>query len=463
MKRALFFFFTALGFFVLLSVIILPEYRIRTLILLAVYLVVYYFVFKMLVLEHVRSLSELFFRKRTMAVISSLIVFILCAALGIAISESRVLKKARYQAASNDLASISGEQKDYLKEHVADVFDVVYIRPTQGQDNTALFNSIMQEISLYAKGVRYLVLHPVAQADRYSQIRKDLPSLVHGEVAVIGAERSVVVDKVSGYDIINGLYRARSGLNSVCVIQGHGEASVDDFSEEGAGIVAQMLRDRGISLVRADLEYLSSCPAALILEPKKDLSANEIKALDSYNGGLVMVGGFKLPSVKRFLGSRGLSVALEPVSSISQGALRDYFGGLVVDMFYQHPATSYVKSPAVVSSAYEIICPNCTALASASSKNVMVVKDNLSFFSGSSLYSNFFMRFKGNSQLLFGVLNNACCGSGPVAPPDSNGLDSPKLFAISPRYLNIIFAVSVILLPLLFLALGIYCFRSNRG
>lgn len=463
MKRTLFFIFTALGFFVLLSVVVLPEYRVRTLLLSAVYLVVYYFVFKLLVLEHLRSLAQVFFRKRMIKITASFLLFLLLVVAAVSLSRMDIFKKARYRTGSNNTASLSSRQEDYLSRYIRDRYEIIYIRPSSGQDYTALFNSMMQEVSLYSKGVSYTVIHPAAQAEKYSQIRKELPSIKHGEVAVMGPEMSVVVDKVTPYGIINGLYRSSSGLSSVCVIQGQGEASIDDYSEQGAGIAAQMLRDRGLSLVRADFKYLNSCPVSLILDPSIELTVKEIESLRDYRGGLVIIGGSTLQSIRNFLASKGIEVAPLPIESASQGAFRDYMGGLVIDSFYEHPSTMYVNSPAVVSSAHEVNCKDCALLAAASNKKVMAAKDNIRFFSGSSLSNNFFMRFKGNAQLLSGMLSSSFAGGGTVIPPDEGRPDSPKMFAVSPRYLNMIFVLTVVILPLLFLMLGIYCFRSNRG
>jgi hypothetical protein len=42
-------------------------------------------------------------------------------------------------------------------------------------------------------------------------------------------------------------------------------------------------------------------------------------------------------------------------------------------------------------------------------------------------------------------------------------VSEPQFFAISPKYLSIMFAISVIIFPLLILLLSIYCFRQNRS
>ena len=65
MKRIIFLIFSALGFFVVLSILLLPEYRVRTLAFLAVYLVVFYFVFNAYAKEHFVNFWESLFLKRT--------------------------------------------------------------------------------------------------------------------------------------------------------------------------------------------------------------------------------------------------------------------------------------------------------------------------------------------------------------------------------------------------------------
>lgn len=463
MKRIIFFIFSALGFFVLLSIFILPEYRVRTLLFLLVYLVVFYFVFKAFAKEYfVNFLDSLFFN-RTKRIIISTLIFCALVLIGYLVADLRVTRTLKYRPTSSSFGTLNALQEDYVRNNIDGVYEVIYIKPTQGQDNSSLFNSIMQEVSLHAPGVNYSTIHPIAQPERYSEIRKRLPSIIQGNVAVIGPKYSSVSEKISPYDLINGLYRAKVGLSSVCVIQGHGEASIDDFGETGAGLMAQMLRDRGISLVRADFEYIRSCPVVLIIEPKKEFTPSEINELENIDGAVVISGGLELNSLRRFIEKKGISISSKRIEELSQGALRDYFGGLVVDSVTRHPSTLYVNNPAVVSYAYKLDCKDCQIPARASSNGVLAIKDRLAVFSGASLCSNFFIRFKGNAQLLFGMLNNACCGQTSVIPPDEGNDNAPKLFAVSPRYLNIIFIVAVIVLPFLFLLLGVYCFRSSSN
>ena len=462
MKKIIFFIFCALGFFVLLSIIILPEYRFRTALFLLIYLAVFYFVFKAYAKEYFINLWENIFFKRTKIILLAVVVFFSTLILGYCLSNLRILRTLKYKMTSHAVGTLNDAQISYVKENFYEPYEVIYIRPTHGQDNAALFNSIMQELSLYAPNIKYSYVHPVAQPERYTEIRKKLPSLIYGNVAVLGLKYSAVSDKVTPYDIINAVYRAKVGLSTICVTQGHDEASIDDFGENGAGIVAQVLRDKGIALYRVDINNINTCPTVLIIDPKKEFTGSEIRLLDSYTGSIVLSGGVGLASINRFLNTKGVSVSAERIQSLSQGALRDYFGGLTVDSVSRHPATLYINSPAVVSYAYAVSCKDCYILAKVASNDVLAIKENLLVFSGASLCSNFFMRFKGNSQLLFGMLNHACCGDIAVIPPDEGAPNSPRLFAISPRYLNLIFVVAVVVVPLLFLILGVYCFRSVK-
>ncbi len=462
MKRAIFFIFTALGFFILFSLIILPEYRLRTIVLLLVYLVVYYLLFKTMVKEHLSAILGRMFPKRFKLFVVSMIIFISVLLFVYFVLDTKIIKRQVYWVTHSSSMSLTHEQKEYLERYITDNYEVIYIKPTKGQDNSALFNSIMQELVLYAHNVRYSVIHPVAQPDKYSQIKSKAPSLLHGNVFISMGDRYVIVDAVSPYEVLNGLYRVKSGLSNICLLQGHGEASIDDFSEYGAGLIAEMLRDKGLVLVRSDFNYIDLCPATVIIDPKKEFSGTEIKKLDDYTGSLVIIGGAELSSLRKFLSLKGINISKEKIYQVDQSVLRDYYGGLLLDIVKEHPATIYMKNPAVVAYAYSLNCSDCQTPLMTSSGKVLALKKGLSVFTGSALCSNFFIRFKGNAQLLFGILNNACCGGSAFIPPDSEQ-GAPKLFAISPRFLSMIFLTVVLILPFLFLLLGIYCFRSNRG
>ena len=465
MKRTLFILGVLLAVFLFLSVLIIPEYRLMVIPVTIIYLLVLGLILRVTMKEYFVNAFSVIFCKRTRFLFASFLVFSVLVTASIFILKHTPLSRINIDLSKEKILSLSYETKHYLST-LDSVVEVIYVRPISGNDNRSLFNGLLNNFSSYTKNIIYKSLHPIIDGNEYNELKKRIPTIIPGNVVILSLRNVAVAEKVREYDVISAIYRARAGQNNVCISSGHGEPGLSDFSEKGAAIVSSVLEDRGILLSSLTTDKISYCKVFTIFEPSSDFNEAEIELIKNYNGYLLVVGGMDLPSVQKVLSSRGFSVMESIEPEFSRSALREYDGGLIVDKFSEHPLVSTVLGSVVIESGKQIHCEKCNIYAGVSSSGkatryIMVGAKDVTIFSGKGLVYNFFMRFKGNSELFLNMLSFGLWPDYP-APKTMQGLSVPQLFAISPKYLKIIFAVTVVVFPLMILLLSIYCFRQNR-
>ncbi|MCX6112322.1 MAG: Gldg family protein [Proteobacteria bacterium] len=465
MKRFLFFMGFIITAFLLMALAVLPEYRLRVTVVTVAYILVFGFILKVTMKEYFQNAYRIIFCRRTKFMFKWVILFFIVVFISVMVLRSGFFSRIKWDVSKDKLLSLSAETKKYLSKLDTRV-DITYIRPVTGNDERSLFNGLLGEFAGYTDKIDYRTLHPIINSTEYSEIKKKLPTLSPGSIVVMSSGRIAIADKITEYDLVSAIYRARAGQQSVCISKGHGEPALDDFGEKGGAIILSLLQDRGINLYPVPTDKINYCKVFVILDPSSEFNPSELENIRNYIGYLIVIGGAELNSVQKILGYKGFSVLEKINADFSRGALREYDGGIIVDKFSDYPVVSAIRGSVVVESAYEINCMKCKIFAGISSsgkttKYVMGGSDNVQIFSGKGLINNFFMRFKGNAELILNMMGVALWPDYPISRMMIKST-LPQFFAISPKYLNIIFIISVVIFPFIILLLSVYCFRQNR-
>lgn len=467
MKRTLFIIGILIAVFLLLSVVIIPEYRLMVIPVTILYVLVLGLILRLTMKEYFVNAFSVIFCKRIRSLFASLLLFVVLITASVFILKHTPLSRFEIDVSKEKILSLSSETKSYLSTLDSSIVEVIYIRPVSGNDDRSLFNGLLNNFSSYAGNIRYRSLHPIIDGNEYNELKKRIPTITPGNVVVLFSRNVALAEKVREYDVVSAIYRARAGQKNVCVSSGHGEPDLNDFGEKGAAIISSVLEDRGVILSSLTTDKINYCKVFTIFEPSSDFNETEIELIKNYKGYLLVVGGIDLPSVQKILSSRGFSVMENIEPDLSRSALREYDGGLIVDKFSEHPLVSTVRGSVVIESGKQIHCERCNIYAGVSSSGkttryIMIGAKDITVFSGKGLVYNFFMRFKGNSELFLNMLSFGLWPDYP-ATKTMQGLSVPKLFAISPKYLKIIFSITVVIFPLIILLLSIYCFRQSRS
>jgi hypothetical protein len=461
MKRILLTLFYVLGIFLLIAVAIMPEYRYRILFAFALYTVFLALVLRYTAREELVSFYHVVFGARFKYVLPSLLVFILVIFVSLVFLDMKVLTTAKLDMTSKGSISISKTTAKYIEQLKNDV-EVIYVRPVNKEDYKSYFNALMEELKDHNDRITYKALHPVLNTIEYNRLKNKVSTLTPGNFVVISGDNYLVGERIDEKDIVRTINRVVNGDIGVCYTKGHGEPDVSDFSEKGGGIMYSMLMDRGITLFPLSFEEWDKCGTLFIADPLIDLKGDELNALINYRGNVVLFGGTSLPSIRKFLSTKGVNILDKQEMSFRDYALRDYEGGVLLDKFYDHPVLNGIKGGVVTAYGYNIDCPSCRPLAGTGDALLYAGKEGLLLFTGEKSSTNFFMRFSGNLRLMYNALFFSFSPDAYMMFSDDRN-DEPGLFAISPRYLNVIFWICVVGIPALFLALGIYCFKSTKN
>jgi hypothetical protein len=457
--------------FLALAVLILPEYRTSMLIIFALYSLILFFILRLSVGEAFYEFLIKLFSKRSYFIFKALFVSSLIFVFSFILFNSYFFKNIYFDLSKAKLLSLDPDSRLFLKSITQDV-ELLYLKSLNDDDESAFFDAILKEFRQVSKHISYKTVHPVINAAEYDELKNLVPSLSAGSVLVISNKNMDIADKLTEYQLVLSIYRAIEGKRKVCISYLNGEPSLDDYTENGAAIIRQLMKDRGVELIPVAISDMHLCQSFILFEPQKELDDTQIKELLSYKGKLLLLGGTKLKSVKKLLSSLDIVVEKNIEAEFGLGAFRDYSGVLVVDKLSDHPITKAIGGTISSASAFELSCNDCSFIAAISSssfgegtsylKPVLVLKDGLFVSSLEGLTKNYFMRFKGNAELLLNSINFLISERYPYLNSVPR-LGTPKMFAISGRYMGLIFLLVVWIIPLLYLFMGVYCFSKNRS
>jgi len=460
MKRALLIIFYILGLFLLIAVAVLPEYRYRVLAVCAFYLAVFIVLLRYTAKNEIVSFYHVVFGKRFKYLIPGIIIFAAIVLAGLVFLNVAPFTTTKFDMTSKGSISVSASSSKLIEQLNRDV-EVIYILPMNKEDYKSYFNALMEEFRDHNRRIGYKTLHPVLNTLEYNRLKNKAASLVPGNFVVISGDNYLVGETINEKSIARAINRVVNGDISICYSKGHGEPELSDLSEKGGGVMYSMLVDRGVVLAPVTSDEWDKCEVLFIADPSAEFSDDEITKLEARRNGLVIFGGADLSSLKKFLLDKGIKVTGKQNVSFKEYALRDYDGGVLLDTFYEHPILNGIKGGVVSAYGYSIDCPSCQTLASANDSPLYIGKDNLLLFTGEKSVTNFFMRFNGNLKLIYNALFFSFAPDAYMLFTDDKN-DEPGLFAVSPRYLSIIFWMCVVGIPVLFLLLGVYCFKNIK-
>jgi hypothetical protein len=461
MKRVLLTLFYALGVFLLIAVAIMPEYRYRILFAFGIYVVFLAMVLRYTARNEIVSFYHAVFGARFKYILPGMLVFVIIMFVALIFLDMRILATAKLDMTSKGSISISKAAAKYIEQLNSDV-QVIYVRPVNKEDYKSYFNALMQELKDHNDRITYKALHPVLNTLEYSRLKNKASTLIPGNFVVISGDNYLVGERINEKDIVRAINRVVNGDIGICYTKGHGEPDLGDFSEKGGGIMYSMLTDRGVILFPSSFEEWNKCGTLFIADPLMEFKDDELNALINYKGNVVLFGGTSLTSIRKFLSDQGVNILGKQEMSFKDYALRDYEGGVLLDKFYDHPVLNGIKSGVVTAYGYAIDCPDCRPLAGTGDALLYAGKDRLLLFTGEKSSTNFFMRFNGNLRLIYNALSFSFSPDAYMLFSDDKN-EELGLFAVSPRYLNVIFWICVVGIPVLFLMLGIYCFKNTKN
>ena len=460
MKKVFLPLFYLLGLFLFLAIFITPEYRYRIIIAFLIYLGFLFIVVRYTAKNEMISFYHSVFGARFKSLFPGLLVFILVIAASLFLLNVRQLKTAKLDLTTKGSISVSSSSAKYLQQLNSPV-EVIYIRPIDKEDNRSYFIALMEELRDYSTFISYKTLHPIINTIEYSRLKNKVSSLVPGNFVVMSGENYLVGEHLDEKEIVRSISRIVNGEIAICYAKGHGEPELNDFSEKGGAIMYGMLADRGVTLYPVTPNDWDKCPVLFFADPSVDLKEEEIVRLINYKGTVVLFGGVELSSFKKILSNRGMNILDRQKMSFKDYALRDYEGGVLLDTFYKHPLLNGVKGGVVTAYGYSVDCKDCVPLAGTSDSVMYLGKEGMLLFAGQKSTTNFFMRFNSNLRLIYNALFFSFAPEAYVDFTEDKN-DGPGLFAISPRYLNLILWICVIGVPLLFLLFGVYCFKKVK-
>jgi ABC-type uncharacterized transport system involved in gliding motility auxiliary subunit len=146
-------------------------------------------------------------------------------------------------------------------------------------------------------------------------------------------EEATTIDEPSEENLTNAIIKlTRPAQPTVCLIEGHGEAALDDVQDPRAlGLAKQALENENYkvqSVLLASLESIpAECNAALILGPERPFLERERQALDTYlrGGGHLLAtlapqrGNDLLPLFASFGINAGSDIVVDQVVRLFQG------------------------------------------------------------------------------------------------------------------------------------------------
>ncbi|MBN1114986.1 MAG: hypothetical protein JXA66_06560, partial [Oligoflexia bacterium] len=336
------------------------------------------------------------------------------------------------------------------------------VKSPGGPDITEVYDAYMRKVKIHSARIRSRTIHPVLDSDEFNGLRKIVPTASEGSIVVISGDNHAVAGGIMNDEIINAIYRVTAGTVAACYTSGHGEPGLDDYNEKGAGITAQVLKDRGVIINESASGVWKNCKILIVNEPEKDLSVEEINALEAFRGTILLLGTVRLGSIRSFLEGRGIFAGRELIKSVTSLANRSYDNALLIGI----PEIFSVNGPVVSSGAQSLECDSCDYLAKTeagmlkktNSTNVVFArKGNVYVFAAGGIATNFFMRYQGNIDFLQNfttyIVGPSSGGDFYVKKPPGT---EPSLVAISGGYLRIIRLLIMYALPAVVFLLGFF-------
>lgn len=244
---------------------------------------------------------------------------------------------AQVDLSANRRFSLSAETKQVVREVRAPLRITAFVYSRGGVARDVSF--LLQRYRELNSNISYRIVDPderPAEAQRYKISG-------YSTVVVEYAGRRADAPEVSEIQVSSAILRVlRGGTKTVCVLQGHGEPTLDDTTSKGLSDLRYLLANNGYTPKPLDLTAGSpvpqDCAVLLVVGPTVPLKPSEVAAINDYakrQGRLMVLGDSALDSdadLNPILEPWGISIsrviALDPQRSVEQDPL-----GIVVQSF----------------------------------------------------------------------------------------------------------------------------------
>jgi hypothetical protein len=425
-------------------------------------------------------------------------------AVAVAVQAFAELWSVRFDLTASGDLSLSASTEKVLSE-VQKPLEITYYYESGKRQKGA---DLLQLFAEHSPQIRYELL----DLDRNPMRARDDGVRNYGRAVLRYDGRTLVAPASSEHGLATAIRRLlRQRERIVYFLTGHGERTLAVGLRDQFGEAARVLRDAGYDLRTLPLLQADAVPedaaAVVIAAPEVDYAERELAALDEYvqrgGGILVLVDPVTLPALQGWIARHGLALDDDVVIDGSNRAFGTDGTNVIVPYWRNHAATEGLDKPAVLGRARSVGLAGGRSEDDPSGKAAIVARSDARSFravdasrtkagrvefdasrdqSGpvgvmgvtlvggrdgeegriavvgdADFASDNFLRLHGNQALLLRALGWLARGESQEEAPSLEAADTAPLSAlyVSEDQAQRIFAIAVVLEPLLLLAIGV--------
>jgi ABC-type uncharacterized transport system involved in gliding motility auxiliary subunit len=227
-------------------------------------------------------------RRNTLLTTNALVSAVLIAALLAALNYLGSEHHQRWDLTATREHSLSPQTIKVLRSLPGPVDAVAF----PNADTASSYRQFLTIYQYYSKNFQYRIVDP----DRNPAEAQKYKITSYGQIVLSRGKASYTVDSDTEEQLTNGLlHLLQTSKKVVYVLQGEGEAPLDDFTRNGMGTVKQALTGKGFDVKALLLVQTGQVPddanAVVVPSPTRDFLPQERDALDRYfaNGGKLLI------------------------------------------------------------------------------------------------------------------------------------------------------------------------------
>ena len=282
-------------------------------------------------------------RRNTVLTANAGVSAVLVAALLVALNYLGTEHHARWDLTATREHSLSPQTIKVLRTLPGPIQAVAF----PNADNAERYRQLLATYQYYSKEFQYRIVDP----DRNPTEAQRLKVTSYGQIVLQRGATSYTVDDGAEEALTNGLLHVlQTAKKTVYVLQGEGEAPLDDFTRIGIATAKQALTGKGIDVKGLFLVQTGRVPedaaAVIVPSPTKDLLPQVTDALDRYYQGggklLIMVDPQTPAGVRAWVDSAFHVKA--PGGYIIDPVSRLLGGDLAVPIATQYPGSDITQN-----------------------------------------------------------------------------------------------------------------------
>jgi ABC-type uncharacterized transport system involved in gliding motility auxiliary subunit len=243
-------------------------------------------------------------RRNTVLTTNALISVVLIAALLVALNYLGTTHHLRWDLTATREHSLSPQTIKVLRSLPGPIDAVAF----PSADSTGRYRDMLGTYQYYSKNFQFRIVDP----DRNPGEAQKFKVTTYGQIVLSRGKASYTIDSSAEDQLTNGiLHVLETTKKTVYVLQGEGEAPLDDFTRNGMGTAKQTLTGKGFEVKALFLVQTGRVPedaaAVIVPSPSRDLLPQARGALERYYQGggklLIMVDPQTPPEVRSWLGA----------------------------------------------------------------------------------------------------------------------------------------------------------------